>query len=190
MADEPGHPIATIAALLDLTERRVQQLSQQGVIPRLKHGRYSVTASVHAYIRYLRERAMQGDAAGADQIAASRAALMKARARTATLEADQLDGRLLLRADVEKAWVTIMSAMRSRLLAVPSTTAQSIIYLTTPSQIASLLTQAISEALDDISNIPVYATGVPGLPGEAGGDDKDSAEGDEAAAEADGVGVG
>jgi hypothetical protein len=83
-----------------------------------------------------------------------------------------------------------MSAMRSRLLAIPSTTAQSIIYLTTPAQVAALLTSAISEALDDISNIPVYATGVPGVPGEAGRDDTDSAEGDEAAAETDGVAVG
>jgi phage terminase Nu1 subunit (DNA packaging protein) len=190
MADEVGHPTATIAALLDLTLRRVNQLSQEGVIPRLAPGRYSVPAAVKGYIHYLRERSMQGDPKGADQVAVSRAALMKARARMATLEADQLDGRLLLRADVEKAWVAIMSAMRSRLLAIPSTTAQSIIYLTTPAQVAALLTTAISEALDDISNIPVYATGVPGLPGEAGRDDPDGAEGDEAAAETDGVAVG
>jgi phage terminase Nu1 subunit (DNA packaging protein) len=188
MAEEVGHPLATIAALLDLTPRRVTQLSQQGVIPRLAHGRYSVTAAVQGYIRYLRERAMQGDPAGADQIAASRAALMSARARTATLEADQLDGKLLLRADVEKAWIAIMSAMRSRLLAVPSSTAQPIVYLTTPAQIASLLTSAISEALDDISNIPVYGS-VPSPP-ETGADGEGGAEGDEAAAETDGLAMG
>lgn len=53
---EPGTmSTAQAAALLDLTERRVQQLAREGVIPKASHGRYPVAGAVRGYIGYLRE---------------------------------------------------------------------------------------------------------------------------------------
>ncbi len=50
-----------VAALLDLDERRIQQLVKINVLPRVKAGRYPWRDCVHAYIRYLREGAGIGD---------------------------------------------------------------------------------------------------------------------------------
>lgn len=53
---EPGTmSAAQAAALLDLTERRVQQLAREGVIPKASHGRYPVAGAVRGYIGYLRD---------------------------------------------------------------------------------------------------------------------------------------
>lgn len=42
----PSQPLAVIAKLLDLTERRVQQLSREGVIPKAERGRYDLVGAV------------------------------------------------------------------------------------------------------------------------------------------------
>ena len=39
-------PIGVIAKLLDLSERRVQQLSREGVIPKAERGQYDLIGSV------------------------------------------------------------------------------------------------------------------------------------------------
>jgi len=84
LGDRPGHPVGTIAVLLDLTERRVQQLAGEGVIPRNSHGRYEIGLAVRGYVKYLRERSIRGDSSGADEVGASRVKLLTARARMAT----------------------------------------------------------------------------------------------------------
>jgi len=43
-------PIGVIAKLLDLSERRVQQLSREGVIPKAERGQYDLIGSVRGYV--------------------------------------------------------------------------------------------------------------------------------------------
>ncbi len=43
------HPVETIAKLLILTERRVQQLAREGILPKAEHGRYELVPVVQAY---------------------------------------------------------------------------------------------------------------------------------------------
>lgn len=57
MADQevPGQlPVDVIARVLDLTPRRVQQLVDEGWIPKAKHGQYPLVPSVRGYLRYLK----------------------------------------------------------------------------------------------------------------------------------------
>lgn len=52
MAD---YSLSTIAELLLLDERRVQQLSKAGRIPKTSRGKYELVGCVQGYVRYLRE---------------------------------------------------------------------------------------------------------------------------------------
>ena len=52
-------PIGVIARLLDLSERRVQQLSREGVIPKAERGQYDLVGSVRGYVRYLRDQVLK-----------------------------------------------------------------------------------------------------------------------------------
>lgn len=47
------YPKETIAELLDLTERRVEQLAQKRIIPKAGRGLFDLRATVNAYVRYL-----------------------------------------------------------------------------------------------------------------------------------------
>lgn len=49
----------TLSVLLDLTERRVQQLVREGIVVRKKPGCYDLIASLQGYVRYLRAQAQK-----------------------------------------------------------------------------------------------------------------------------------
>ncbi len=81
-------PIGVIAKLLDLSERRVQQLSREGVIPKAERGQYDLIGSVRGYVRYLRDQALKSQA-GAPDYMAERARFIRARADIAEMEAQE-----------------------------------------------------------------------------------------------------
>lgn len=55
MAESPTFDVRTIAKLLMLDERRVQQLVAEKWIPQQERGRYGLVDSVQGYIKYLKE---------------------------------------------------------------------------------------------------------------------------------------
>lgn len=144
------YPGTVIAKLLMLTERRVQQLSAEGVIPKAERGRYALAPAVQGYVKYLKDRAGSSDAE-TDDIGTSKARLIKARARMAELEADQLEGKLLDRAEVEQGWKTIVLNMRAKLMAIPTRAAPQLVTMPTIAQAAALLERLVSEALNELA---------------------------------------
>ncbi len=56
------YPIDTICKMLDLTDRRVQQLAKEGVLPKTEKGKYDLVGCVRGYVHYLRDRALGKDA--------------------------------------------------------------------------------------------------------------------------------
>jgi phage terminase Nu1 subunit (DNA packaging protein) len=86
-----SQPIAVISKLLDLSERRVQQLSREGVIPKAMRGQYDLIGSVRGYVRYLREQAKSAQA-GAPDYAAERARFIRARADLAEIDVEAWAG--------------------------------------------------------------------------------------------------
>ena len=95
-----AQPIGVIAKLLDLSERRVQQLSREGVIPKATRGQYDLIGSVRGYVRYLRDQAVKAQA-GAPDYASERARFIRARADLAEMEAEEKRGSVLAAEDVE-----------------------------------------------------------------------------------------
>lgn len=96
-------PIGVIAKLLDLSERRVQQLSREGVIPKAERGQYDLIGSVRGYVRYLRDQALKSQA-GAPDYMAERARFIRARADIAEMEAQEKRLSLIAADQIEAAW--------------------------------------------------------------------------------------
>jgi phage terminase Nu1 subunit (DNA packaging protein) len=170
MAAPAAYPAETIARLLDLTPRRVQQLVAESVIPRAERGRYEVVPVVRAYVRYLRERAMASEV-GQDAFAQHRARLTKARADMAELEHAQMLQDLVPAAQVEQAWAALVGVLRSRLLALPSKLAPRLAGLAHEAPIQEHLRAEITDALAELSEAeltlePLRASD-PGADGEA-----------------------
>jgi phage terminase Nu1 subunit (DNA packaging protein) len=70
-------PAEKMAKFIDISPRRLQQLVQEGIIPKEDRGRYSPIAVNLAYIRYLRDR-VQSPAQSGNELAAAKLAKLKA----------------------------------------------------------------------------------------------------------------
>lgn len=89
---------AALANLLNLTERRVQQLAKEGIIPKAKKGQYDWVSCVKNYIQYLQDRALgrtDGRYRDASDIKFERKRLIKAQADNAECEYQLRRGELV-----------------------------------------------------------------------------------------------
>ena len=143
-------PIGVIAKLLDLSERRVQQLSREGVIPKAERGQYDLIGSVRGYVRYLRDQALKAQA-GAPDYAAERARFVRARADLAEIEAEEKRRSLIAADEIEAAWIAVLTLLRTRILALPDRLAPQIFDQSTVGDTRNLIRTAIREVLDDLA---------------------------------------
>jgi phage terminase Nu1 subunit (DNA packaging protein) len=94
----PSYPASTIAKLFNLTERRIQQLAKEGIIPKSERGKYSLVAVVQGYVKYLQDRAA-GRSAGSyrdeSDIKVERKRLITAQANKIESENHKLRGELV-----------------------------------------------------------------------------------------------
>ncbi len=157
-------PIAVIAKLLDLSERRVQQLSREGVIPRAERGQYDLVGSVRGYVRYLRDQAAKAQA-GAPDCASERARFIKARADLAEMEAEERRGALIAAEEIEAAWIAALALLRTRLLALPDRLAPAAHAETSLPAVRDLIRGTVREALDALAETDVQSE--PEIDGDA-----------------------
>ena len=151
-----AQPLAVIARLLDLSERRVQQLSREGVIPKAERGRYDLVGAVRGYVAYLRDLAVKAQA-GAPDFGVERARLIKAKADLAEMEADGRRGELLPAEAVEAAWTAVLARLRARLLVLPDRLAPLCVEETTIAGVRDQIRKAVREALARETGGPVLA---------------------------------
>lgn len=143
-------PLAVIAKLLDLSERRVQQLSREGVIPKANRGQYDLIGSVRGYVRYLRDQAVKAQG-GAPDYAAERARFIRARADIAEMEAEEKRLSLIASDQIEAAWIAVLALLRTRLLSLPDRLAPQAFDQATVGDTRNLIRSAIREVLDDLA---------------------------------------
>lgn len=178
-------PIGVIARLLDLSERRVQQLSREGVIPKAERGQYDLIGSVRGYVRYLRDQATKAQA-GAPDYAAERARFIRARADLAEMEAEEKRGALIVAEEIEAAWIAVLALLRTRLLALPDRLAPQVFEQSTVGDTRNLIRMTIREVLDDLAQPDVQLEASADIGGLAD-PEADGADGAEGAAPAAGT---
>ncbi len=149
MTNVPSFPVSTIAKLFDLTERRVQQLAAEGVIPRANKGKYELVASVQNYIKYLRERSVGKDSPTNDTHN-ERQRLLKIQANKLEFEMAVMSKDFLPKEYVKNSFFNIVTRCRSVLLAMPSKLAQEVIGLREPLEAEKIIKGVVYEALDEL----------------------------------------
>ena len=142
------YSVKTIAELLMLSERRVQQLVQEKIIPRARAGEYALAPSVQGYIRYLQDRIQTGDD---PDLTRERALLTKVQRETAELELAAMRGEMHRSEDVMTVWTECIVNCKSRLLAIPAKLAPGLFEAETVADVQVALKAAIYEALDELA---------------------------------------
>lgn len=160
-------PVSALAMLFHLTDRRVQQLAKEGVIPKAERGRYPMLECVGAYIGDLQSRLGQGGKIVDIREAERR--LKTAQAELKERELDVLDGRLIPAEQVESAWGEICHEIRSAFMAIPDDAATGLHDCETIAEKRALIAELVEAALASISSAEIEVDTPTGTPGPGKG---------------------
>lgn len=174
---EQTYPVATIAKLLILTERQVQSLARDGVLPKAERGRYALVPVVQAYIRYLRER-IGGGIGGSDD---DRMRLTRAKADIAEMEVERLRESLIPEDQIRPVVTAFVARFKQRTLAVAPKAAPIVAVENEADACHDIIETFLLEALGGLAGVDVQIHAAPGLD-----DDPESgSQGSDPAAQAD-----
>ena len=133
-----------VAQWLGLTERRIRQMRDAGIIREARPGLYDMKPTVQAYLAYLRNNT--GD------LNQQRAELTKAKKELAELELGERKGNLHRTEDVEQALTTMLMNFRTKIMSIPAKLAKTVAGMSDSAEIYDLLKKETDEALDELSD--------------------------------------
>ena len=140
--------VDTIAKLLDMTPRRVQQLANEGIIPKPKdRGQYEIVPCVVGYIKHI--KGMLNGEAG--DLASEKTRLTRAQAEKTEIETARMKGELVSLADAERGWSALVGAFRAKMLTLPPRAATAVLNKA-EKEAERILTNMVYEALAELSN--------------------------------------
>lgn len=152
----PTYPVGTIAKLLMLTERRVNQLAKEGIIPKSERGRYELAPAIQGYIRWLKDKASPNISGDAVDYHSEKTRKLKAEADLAEMAASKRKGELLEADQVQQAWINILVELKTNMLNnLPARISQATIGLDDDTEIKNKVLIEIREALDVVSGIDI-----------------------------------
>mgnify|MGYP003154446415 CR=1 FL=1 len=148
MSDQQVYPAKVIASLLDISERRVTQLVNEGIIPKTDRGRYELFPVVQGYIKFLRERKLGRAVVSLDE---ARQRKLAAEAEMAEIELAKARADVVRVGDVAKQWETILGDVRTRFLALPTKLAPLVAVEDQQKTVEELIEDGINNALGQLA---------------------------------------
>ena len=142
--------IEAIAKLLKLSERRVQQLAKDNIIPKAERGKYDLVSSIHGYIDFLKAKA--GGDFTAEEVLKNKNKLLKAKAEIAEIEKQKATGELIPKEEVKRTWLELVHKIKQKLLSIPNKVAPVVATVKNISEIKLILQDKLYEALYEITS--------------------------------------
>ena len=144
----------TIAALFDMTPRRVQQLTKDGVIAAVKEG--NLLPTIQRYIRYLTAKANGREPSKKDSEIEGRrleaeADLKRSKADIAALQLSELEGTMHRSEDVEAVMTDLVYNIRSMLVALPGRLAVDVTGAATPAEASEIIRTEVYKILTELA---------------------------------------
>lgn len=179
-----------IARLFGKTVRRIQQLTQDGVLPteETPQGRrYDLLPTITRYIKYLESRAEKSRPQSVEEKLEKKLDAeikwKQAKADKSKLELDELKGTMHRAEDIEKLTNELVFAVRAMLLALPGRVAMDLAAINTAPEVSAYLAKHVAYLLDELAtheyNPEAYAALVREREGWKNESDDDSADEEE-----------
>lgn len=143
-----------LANIFGITDRRVRQLAEEGVIARVKKGRYDLVESIKGYIVYLKtNQDIKESKSEADlDYDMERAKHERIKREIAELNLAEMKGQIHYADDVEKVMNDMLSNFRSKVLSMASKLAPILIARNDINQIQDMINKEAYEVLEELSN--------------------------------------
>lgn len=138
-----------IANILGISEKRVKQLTSEGVLNEVVQGHYGLTESVQAYIKYLQNQIADKDYTS--DYNTEKAKLTKAKREKEEAELSIMRGDLHKSSDIELVLGKMLVSFKAKMLVIPQKTVPKIINSNDKNEIIKILNDEINEALQELS---------------------------------------
>ena len=169
-----------IQLLLGISSSEAKRLNDESIIKKNARGEYDLLYSIKGYIGYLQVRAGSRSGVSADY-GEERARLTKAQADKAEMDAAVMAGKLVEVDQLVSQWEMMLTAVKTKILAMPSKLAPVLADEDQPGIIQEVIDTYMREALEELAS---YGT-------STGGEDIGEGDGSiEATAEAESEPVG
>lgn len=139
-----------LAKILGVTVRRIQQMSQDGTIQAASRGRFPLFDSVQRYITFLGKNQKTVSDLEQEKMK-NEAAIKKAKATVAMLEANELVGKMHRSEDVSAFMDDLLYTVRNIFLALPGRLAVDTSIATTPAETADIIRKEVHMAMREIA---------------------------------------
>jgi hypothetical protein len=140
-------PVQILAQLLDMSERRVQQLATQGVIPKPEDRQYDLVASVKGYVHYLRKQIQGG---GEASLVDERASHERLKKELTALKLQRERGELVPSYQPEEWLETLVTGTKVAFLRLPRRAAPFVVLIQEEKGVEFYLREEIKRSLRDM----------------------------------------
>ena len=150
---------AIIAKLFGVTDRRVQQLAKEGVIPaaQTRPYKFDLLPTVQAYIKYLSDKANGKEQKSTDTVQAeadklrAEADLKRSKADIAEMQLKELEGKMHRSEDVEAMTNDLVYTIRSMIMALPGRLAMDVVQATSANEASAIIRSECNHVLDELA---------------------------------------
>ena len=146
-----------VAEWLSITERRVRELRDEGVLPEVRPGVFNMKRCVRRYLKY-----KIGDKDDQVRLIAARAEREETRGEIEKMRMEEAKGDLHRTEDGERGLRTIVANFKNRMEKIPTKYEKTMAQLTDPAEAHDILQKAIQEALVELSD-PDIALAAPAV---------------------------
>ena len=140
-----------IAKLLNVSDRRVRQLRDEGIIEETMPGLYKLLETNHAYIDYLKGNAQIEENLSYYE---ERAKLVKAKRQNEELDLKIRKKDLHESSEIEEVMAEMLTNFKVRLMAIPAKLSPVLAGMNDRTKIYKLLQEAVEEGLNELSDFP------------------------------------
>ncbi len=145
-------PIGSLGSVLNLSERRVQQLVKEGVLSKEERGRYPFMTNVKGYVMYLQAR-VDGNNKGIIDLDEARKRKLQAEAMMAELELERTQENTISVADHGEFVGKLGDTIKGRLMVLPSKLAPALALETKQGLCKQIVEDEIRSALKEVSRV-------------------------------------
>ena len=141
-----------LACVLGVTGKRIRQMAEDGVLEKVKQGRFRLCDSVQKYIGFKTRATMSEDESKLEiGRKAAETQLKTAKAFIAKLEAEELQGNMHRSEDVAAMTEDLVYTIRSALLALPGRLAVNVAQAATPAEASEIIRLEVHAVMKELS---------------------------------------
>lgn len=142
-----------LACVLGVSGRWIRQMAEDGLLPKIKVGRFRLADSVQRYIKASSAGTMDEDEKKAEKTRRLAEAQMKAsKATVAKLEADELEGKMHRAEDVAAMTEDLVFTIRGSLMALPGRLAVDVSTANTPAEASEIIRKEVHKIMRELAN--------------------------------------